>query len=84
MISLQEFYEREATRDEVSAELAAHLRRFSGDLDFLTGILNLAKDRADRRALIDFIKAGEGVNEESLILTALWLSQRQKESGLDR
>ena len=78
MISLQEFYEREKKRDSVSEELATLLEKLSDDIDFLTGILNYAKESSDRQALIDYIEAGEDVNEEQLILTALGLSQQKK------
>ena len=72
-----EVVKRESKSSETSKHLFRELKRFmEDDIDSMCGIfLDLINDE-ERQLLLDYIKKGEDVNEEQLILTAIWIAQQ--------
>lgn len=79
-MNLTAFIENEAKRNELSRALIFELEKISQDTEFIAGVLLDVKNDEDKISLLDYIKKGEDVNFEQIILNALWLSQqREKE-----
>ena len=80
MNRLIDYIEREEKNNELSRALVAELRKISEDKEFIAGVLLDVENNEDKKALLEYIKKGEDVNFEQIILNALWLSQRREEN----
>lgn len=82
MMSETEYIEKEVKTNELSRELVSELRKVSNDLEFIYGVLLDVENDEDKVTLLEYIKKGEDVNFEQIILNSLWLSQqREKEEN---
>ena len=77
-MTLQEFYEKEKNRNELSRRLTEDLERIFDNIDFVTGMLNFAKRDEDRQLVLDYIKAGNDVDDEHLILLGLEIKNKNE------
>lgn len=73
-----EYIERESKRNKINKELISELKKISNDIEFIYGVLLYAEHEEDRKSLLEYIKKGEEVNFEQIILTSLWLSQQRE------
>lgn len=73
-----EYIEKESKRNEINKELISELKKISNDTEFIYGVLLYAEHEEDRKSLLEYIKKGEEVNFEQIILTSLWLSQQRE------
>ncbi|HAX84163.1 MAG TPA: hypothetical protein DCY15_06850 [Ruminococcaceae bacterium] len=81
-MDLTKYIEDEIKNNELSRKLVIEMKKFSEDKDFIAGVLLDVENDEDKAALLDFIKKGEDVNYEQIILNALWLSkQREKQNS---
>lgn len=61
--------------DAISEELFRELKALDDDRDFVVGAMSYARKEDDRKKLLEYIKTGEDVTRESVLLMALYLSQ---------
>lgn len=82
-MNLTKYIEDEIKNNILSRELVIEMKKFSEDKHFIAGVLLDVENDEDKAALLDYIKKGEEVNYEQIILNALWLSrQREKQDAL--
>ena len=81
-MDLTKYIEDEIKNNELSRELVIEMKKFSEDKHFIAGVLLDVENDEDKAALLDYIKKGEDVNYEQIILNALWLNrQREKQNS---
>lgn len=82
-MDLTKYIEDEIKNNELSRELVIEMKKFSEGKDFIAGVLLDVENDEDKATLLDYIKNGEDVNYEQIILNSLWLSQqREKQDAL--
>lgn len=82
-MDLTKYIEDEIKNNELSRELVIEIKKFSEGKDFIAGVLLDVENDEDKATLLDYIKNGEDVNYEQIILNSLWLSQqREKQDAL--
>ncbi len=68
-------------RSEKALELSKLLESISKDPEFILGVLNDLKSDGDIQKVIDYIKNGEDVSYENVILIALDLNLQRKQNN---
>ncbi len=61
---------------EQDIELVQMLQEINPEDDFVIAIMSYARSQEDRKAVSDFIKAGDDVDEETVTVLAIQLSQK--------
>ena len=79
-MTITAYVEREVKRNELSRELVTELKKVSDDIEFIAGVLLDVENDEDKKALLEYIKAGIDVDFSQIILTALWLYQQREEN----
>ena len=74
------YVEREVKHNELSRELVAELKKVSDDIEFIGGVLLDVENDEDKKALLEYIRAGIDVDFSQIILNALWLYQQRAEN----
>ena len=64
----------------MSRELVTELKKVSDDIEFIAGVLLDVENDEDKKALLEYIRAGIDVDFSQIILTALWLYQQREEN----
>lgn len=77
-MNLSDFIENETKDNELSQKLVSELKKVSKDTEFIAGVLLDVENDEDKSLLLEYIKKGEDVNFEQIILNALWLNQQRK------
>lgn len=77
------YVEREVKRNELSQELVTELKKISDDIEFIGGVLLNVENDEDKKALLDYIRAGIDVDFSQILLTSLWLYQQREENIQD-
>ena len=67
---------REIEKSRTSRKLYELLNEISSDIEFIGGTLADLKTDDERQLMIDYIEKGEDVDEEQLILNAIWVAQQ--------
>ena len=68
--------EREKRKSETSKKLYELLVEISSDIEFIGGTFADLITDEDRQLMIDYIEKGENINEEQIILNAIWVAQQ--------
>lgn len=79
-MTITAYVEREVKRNELSRELVAELKKVSDDIEFIGGVLLDVENDEDKKALLEYIRAGIDVDFSQIILNALWLYQQRAEN----
>lgn len=79
-MTITAYVEREVKRNELSQELVTELKKISDDIEFIGGVLLNVENDEDKKALLDYIRAGIDVDFSQILLTSLWLYQQREES----
>lgn len=82
-MTITAYVEREVKRNELSQELVTELKKTSDDIEFIGGVLLNVENDEDKKALLDYIRAGIDVDFSQIILTSLWLYQQREENTQD-
>ena len=82
-MTITAYVEREVKRNELSQELVTELKKTSDDIEFIGGVLLNVENDEDKKALLDYIRAGIDVDFSQIILTSLWLYQQREENIQD-
>ena len=82
-MTITAYVEREVKRNELSQELVTELKKFSDDIEFIGGVLLNVENDEDKKALLDYIRAGIDVDFSQILLTSLWLYQQREENIQD-
>ena len=82
-MTISAYVEREVKRNELSQELVTELKKTSDDIEFIGGVLLNVENDEDKKALLDYIRAGIDVDFSQIILTSLWLYQQREENTQD-
>lgn len=79
-MTISAYVEREVKHNELSRELVAVLKKVSDDIEFIGGVLLDVENDEDKKALLEYIRAGIDVDFSQIILNALWLYQQRAEN----
>lgn len=79
-MTISAYVEREVKHSELSRELVAELKKVSDDIEFIGGVLLDVENDEDKKALLEYIRAGIDVDFSQIILNALWLYQQRAEN----
>ena len=79
-MTITAYVEREVKRNKLSRELITELKKVSDDIEFIAGVLLDVENDEDKKALLEYIRAGIDVDFSQIILTALWLYQQREEN----
>lgn len=79
-MTITAYVEREVKHNELSRELVTELKKVSDDIEFIGGVLLDVENDEDKKALLEYIRAGIDVDFSQIILTALWLYQQREEN----
>lgn len=79
-MTITAYVEREVKRNELSQELVTELKKISDDIEFIGGVLLNVENDEDKKALLEYIRAGIDVDFSQILLTSLWLYQQREES----
>ena len=79
-MTISAYVEREVKHNELSRELVAKLKKVSDDIEFIGGVLLDVENDEDKKALLEYIRAGIDVDFSQIILNALWLYQQRAEN----
>lgn len=79
-MTITAYVEREVKRNELSQELVTELKKISDDIEFIGGVLLNVENDEDKKALLDYIRAGIDVDFSQILLTSLWLYQQREEN----
>ncbi len=79
-MTISAYVEREVKHNELSRELVAELKKVSDDIEFIGGVLLDVENDEDKKALLEYIRAGIDVDFSQIILNALWLYQQRAEN----
>lgn len=82
-MTITAYVEREVKRNELSRELVTELKKISDDIEFIGGVLLNVENDEDKKALLDYIRAGIDVDFSQILLTSLWLYQQREENIQD-
>lgn len=82
-MTITAYVEREVKRNELSRELVTELKKVSDDIEFIGGVLLNVENDEDKKALLDYIRAGIDVDFSQILLTSLWLYQQREENIQD-
>lgn len=82
-MTITAYVEREVKRNELSQELVTELKKTSDDIEFIGGVLLNVENDEDKKALLDYIRAGIDVDFSQIILTSLWLYQQREKNTQD-
>ncbi len=82
-MTITAYVEREVKRNELSQELVTELKKISDDIEFIGGVLLNVENDEDKKALLDYIRAGIDVDFSQILLTSLWLYQQREENIQD-
>lgn len=63
--------------DETKKDLIAELKKIYYNKDFVIGIMSAATHIEDQKTILDFIKKGDEVTVENLIVLAVHLRQQR-------
>lgn len=77
-MTITAYVEREVKRNELSQELVTELKKISDDIEFIGGVLLNVENDEDKKALLDYIRAGIDVDFSQILLTSLWLYQQRE------
>lgn len=80
-MTITAYVEREVKRNELSQELVTELKKISDDIEFIGGVLLNVENDEDKKALLDYIRAGIDVDFSQILLTSLWLYQQREENA---
>lgn len=80
-MNLRRYIEDQERSNILSGLLISKLRKISSDEDFIAGVLLDVKNDDDKKALLNYIEAGQNVNYEQIILNALWLYQQREKQA---
>lgn len=75
---LSTYIENEIQKNKLSKKIVSELTKISDDTEFIAGVLLDVENDDDKRALLEYIKAGKDVTYEQIILNALWLAQQRE------
>lgn len=82
-MTLTAYIEDEVKHNKLSRELVTELKKVSDDIEFIAGVLLDVENDEDKKALLEYIRAGIDVDFSQItqiILTALWLYQQREEN----
>lgn len=79
-MNIAAYIEREIKRNKLSRELVDELKKVSDDMEFIVCVLLDVENDEDKKALLEYIRAGIDVDFSQIILTALWLYQQREEN----
>lgn len=79
-MTISAYVEREVKHNELSRELVAELKKVSDDIESIGGVLLDVENDEDKKALLEYIRAGIDVDFSQIILNALWLYQQRAEN----
>lgn len=65
---------------EMDLELIHLLREINPKDDFLLGVMSCAISQEERRKVLDFIKAGDDVDQETVIVLAILIDQEREKN----
>ena len=82
-MTITAYVEREVKRNDLSQELVTELKKISDDIEFIGGVLLNVENDEDKKALLDYIRAGIDVDFSQILLTSLWLYQQREENIQD-
>lgn len=82
-MTITAYVEREVKCNELSRELVTELKKVSDDIEFIGGVLLNVENDEDKKALLDYIRAGIDVDFSQILLTSLWLYQQREENIQD-
>lgn len=82
-MTITAYVEREVKRNELNQELVTELKKISDDIEFIGGVLLNVENDEDKKALLDYIRAGIDVDFSQILLTSLWLYQQREENIQD-
>ena len=82
-MTITAYVEREVKRNELSQELVTELKKITDDIEFIGGVLLNVENDEDKKALLDYIRAGIDVDFSQILLTSLWLYQQREENIQD-
>lgn len=82
-MTLTAYIEDEVKHNKLSRELVTELKKVSDDIEFIAGVLLDVENDEDKKALLEYIRAGIDVDFSQIILTALWLYQQREENTQD-
>lgn len=82
-MTITAYVEREVKRNELSRELVTELKKVSDDIEFIGGVLLDVENNEDKKALLEYIRAGIDVDFSQILLTSLWLYQQREENIQD-
>lgn len=80
-MNLRRYIEDQERSNILSGLLISKLRKISSDEDFIAGVLLDVENDDDKKALLNYIEAGQNVNYEQIILNALWLYQQREKQA---
>lgn len=80
-MNLRRYIEDQERSNILSSLLISKLRKISSDEDFIAGVLLDVENDDDKKALLNYIEAGQNVNYEQIILNALWLYQQREKQA---
>ena len=80
-MNLRRYIEEQERSNILSGLLISKLRKISLDEDFIAGVLLDVENDDDKKALLNYIEAGQNVNYEQIILNALWLYQQREKQA---
>jgi hypothetical protein len=80
-MNLRRYIEDQERSNILSGLLISKLRKISLDEDFIAGVLLDVENDDDKKALLNYIEAGQNVNYEQIILNALWLYQQREKQA---
>ena len=79
-MTLTAYIEDEVKHNKLNRELVIELKKVSDDIEFIAGVLLDVENDEDKKALLEYIRAGIDVDFSQIILTALWLYQLREEN----
>ena len=79
-MTLTAYIEYEVKHNILSRELVTELKKVSDDIEFIAGVLLNVENDEDKKALLDYIRAGIDVDFSQILLTSLWLYQQREEN----
>ena len=82
-MTISAYVEREVKHNELSRELVAELKKVSDDIEFIGGVLLDVENDEDKKALLEYIRAGIDVDFSQIILNALCLYQQREVNTKD-
>ena len=79
-MTLTAYIQDEVKHNKLNRELVIELKKVSDDIEFIAGVLLDVENDEDKKALLEYIRAGIDVDFSQIILTALWLYQLREEN----